>query len=71
MNLIVGFLRTIHWRVVMKSCIVVHAVSPELADWLSEVSGLNEAVRSAHEALENSDRREAGSEPPSALPAKS
>jgi hypothetical protein len=68
MPLCAGFLTIIWWRFVIKACIVVHLVSPELSDWLSEVTGLNDVVRSAHAALEDSDKREAGSEPPSGGP---
>jgi hypothetical protein len=63
-----SFLSTIRYWVLIKAVTLVVPVCPALAGWIGERSGLNQALR---EYLEESDRREAGSEPPCALQAKS
>jgi hypothetical protein len=66
-----GYLRTIRWFLTVRACIAIHRFSPELSDWCCEVTGINEALLSARRWVKDSDRREAGSEPPTALQAKS
>jgi hypothetical protein len=68
MRVTLGFLRTLRWLLAIKVVTLAHRFSPRFSNLIGEVTGLNEALSSA---LEESDRREAGSEPPSALQAKS
>jgi hypothetical protein len=62
------FIRIIRWQLTIRACMAIHRISPRISDFLCQVTGLDSAYRSGRASL---DRREAGSEPPSALQAKS
>jgi hypothetical protein len=62
MHATLGYLRIIRWLAIIRAVSFTARFSGQLSDWIGEHTGLNDALRSA---LEDLDRREAGSEPPS------
>jgi hypothetical protein len=61
MHATLGYLRQIRWLLAIKAVTLAHRFSPRFSDLIGEVTGLNEALISA---IDECDRREAGSEPP-------
>jgi hypothetical protein len=68
MRVIHGFITRIRWLLIIKAVTISHRFSPRLSDLIGERTGLNDALLLV---IAESDKREAGSEPPSALHAKS
>jgi hypothetical protein len=62
------FATTIRYWLLIQLVTLTNRLSPELADWIGEQSGLNDALRAC---LAESAKREARSEPLSGPPAKS
>jgi hypothetical protein len=67
-RLTLRFLSTIRYYLAIRAVMLLSPVSCELANWIGEQSGLNDALRAC---LAESDRREARAEPLAALPVKS
>jgi len=68
MRVILGFLSTIRFYVLIKAVRLASLVSVPASNWIGEVSGLNKVML---DFLEWSDRREGSAEPSPALYATS
>jgi hypothetical protein len=68
LRLCLRFLSIIRYWLLIETATALSPLSPRFADWIGERSGLNDALQAC---LAEFAKREAGSEPPAALQAKS